>query len=476
MTVGGHTLSRVTRVHAFGDDALGDLDAVGMTRALARQQVSVGELVEAAIARLQRIQPAVNGLAYDAVVRARAEAAAPRGGFFAGVPSFLKDNVDVAGMPTQQGSDAFVSGPKQVDGDVARMFLATGLIPLGKTQLSEFGFSASAEHPRLGAVRNPWHLDHTAGASSSGSGAFVAAGVVPIAHANDGGGSIRIPAAVNGLVGLKPTRDRLPQEKLTRQMPLRIVANGVLTRSVRDTAAFLREAEKIYRNLALPPVGDVTGPAKRRLRVAVLTRSLNTDATPHVAAETLRTAALLEGMGHHVEEVAPPAPAGFPDDFLLYWSMFSLFMQRTGRMSFGRSWDVSRTDNLSRGLARHCATNLRHLPGAIRRLRRQAAASRAFYADWDVLLSPTLAHETPLIGHLDPTQSFETVMGRLLDWVAFTPYQNASGDPAVSLPLATDEKGLPLGMMLAAGAGREATLLELAWELEQAAPWARIQG
>ena len=141
------------------------------------------------------------------------------------------------------------------------MFLATGLIPLGKTQLSEFGFSASAEHPRLGAVRNPWHVEYSAGASSSGSAALVAAGAVPIAHANDGGGSIRIPAAVNGLVGLKPTRDRLAQDKMTRQMPVRIVADGVVTRSVRDTAAFLRESEKVYRNLELPPVGDITGPA-----------------------------------------------------------------------------------------------------------------------------------------------------------------------------------------------------------------------
>ena len=201
----------VARVHSFGDDALGELDAVGMVGSLARQEVSVVELVEAAIARLERVQPHVNGLAYDAVARARADATAPRGGFFAGVPSFVKDNIDVAGMPTQQGSDAFVSGPKELDGDVARMFLDTGLIPLGKTQLSEFGFSASAEHPRLGAVRNPWDLDHSAGASSSGSAAFVTSGVVPLAHANDGGGSIRIPAAVTGLVGLKPTRDRLPR-------------------------------------------------------------------------------------------------------------------------------------------------------------------------------------------------------------------------------------------------------------------------
>ena len=129
------------------------------------------------------------------------------------------------------------------------MFLATGLLPLGKTQLSEFGFNASAEHPRLGPVRSPWDLERTAGASSAGSAALVAAGAVPLAHANDGGGSIRIPAAVNGLVGLKPTRDRFAQDKMMREMPVRIVADGVVTRSVRDTAAFYREAEKVYRNL-----------------------------------------------------------------------------------------------------------------------------------------------------------------------------------------------------------------------------------
>ena len=147
------------------------------------------------------------------------------------MPTFLKDNVDVAGMPTQHGTDAFVRRPRKRDGDFARMYLATGLIPLGKTRLSEFGFSGAVDHPRLGPVRTPWHTDHYAGASSAGSAAFVAAGVVPIAHANDGGGSIRIPASVNGLVGLKPTRNRLAQDKQMRDMPVRIVSDGVLTRS-----------------------------------------------------------------------------------------------------------------------------------------------------------------------------------------------------------------------------------------------------
>ena len=198
----------MTRISAFGDDALGDHDAVGLVDALRAGEVSAAELVEAAIARTQAVQPTLNGLAYEAFDRARkrANGRRPYGGYFDGVPSFIKDNVAVEGWPTMQGTDAWEPRPMPADGAFARVFLSTGLIPLGKTQMSEFGFSASAEHPRLGAVRNPWNPEHTAGASSSGSGAFVAAGVVPIAHANDGGGSIRIPAACNGLVGLKPTQ------------------------------------------------------------------------------------------------------------------------------------------------------------------------------------------------------------------------------------------------------------------------------
>ena len=159
----------------------------------------------------------------------------------------------------------------------------------------------------------------------------MAAGAVPLAHGNDGGGSIRIPAAVNGLVGLKPTRDRLAQDRLTRQMPVRIVSDGVLTRSVRDTAAFLREAEHVYRALRLPPIGDVTRPGRTRLRIAVHTSGIGRAASPEVAELTLKTARLLEELGHHVEQVDHPAPATVPDDFLLYWSMLATMIVRTGR-------------------------------------------------------------------------------------------------------------------------------------------------
>src|SRR5574337_1816505 len=222
-------------VHAFGDDALGDFDAVGLVGRIKSGHVSAAELVEAAVARTEKVNPALNGLAYEAFDRARVRAAAgrvPHGGFFDGVPTYIKDNIDVAGMPTMHGTDAWQPHPVAADGAFARMYLATGLIPLGKSQLSEFGFSAAAEHPRLGAVRNPWNTDHTAGASSSGSAAFVAAGVVPIAHANDGGGSIRIPAACNGLVGLKTSRGLAPYGPQTGELMLGMVTQGVVTRTV----------------------------------------------------------------------------------------------------------------------------------------------------------------------------------------------------------------------------------------------------
>ncbi|MDT5189630.1 MAG: amidase, partial [Mycobacterium sp.] len=398
------------------------------------------------------------------------------GGYFDGVPTFVKDNVAVAGMPTGEGADAWHPRPETADGDFARAYLSTGLIPLGKTQMSEFGFSASAEHPRLGPVRNPWNTDRTAGASSSGSGAFVAAGVVPIAHANDGGGSIRIPASCNGLVGLKPSRGRLPLDKNVRQMPIRIVANGVVTRSVRDTAAFYREAEKVWRNTRLAPIGDVTGPGRDRLRIAVFTKSVKRECSQEVRDVTLTTAALLEGMGHRVEHLgAPPVPQSFIDDFLLYWALLSLALVRGGKKRFGESFDRTRLDNLTLGLEKHAGRNLHHLPAAIARLATLRRRMLGQLRDYDVLLTPTLAEEPPRIGHLDPTADYDQIIDRLVDWVAFTPLQNVTGDPAISLPLGQSASGLPIGMMFSAQLGHDATLLELAYELEVASPFRGIQ-
>jgi amidase len=461
----------MVRVHAYGDDALGDHDAVGLAEALERRRVSIPEVIEAAIGRAKCVAPTLNALAAERFERARAEAAHPQGGFFAGMPTFVKDNSDVGGLPTQMGTDAFTAAPAKRDGDFTRMFRAMGVIPLGKTQLSEYGFNASAEHPRLGPVRSPWSTEHTAGASSAGSSALVAAGVVPMAHANDGGGSIRIPAAVNGLVGLKPTRGRVAQDRMFRRLPVPITADGVVTRSVRDTAAFLREAERVYRNLRLAPVGDVTHASRARRTIAVLTEGIEARATPEVEALTLRTAELLESLGHRVERIDQPLPASFKDDFLVYWGSLASIAAATGRMAHGSSWDRSRLDGLTLGLDRHVRPHLARLPLATARLRRSWRLAREVHATYDVVLTPTLARETPRLGWLDPEQDYETVMDHLLQWVVFTPWQNATGAPAISLPLATTATGLPQGMMLAADQGREAMLLELGFELEEARPW-----
>jgi amidase len=470
------------RVHAFGDDALGEHDAVGLAEQIRARGISPLEAVEAAIARIERVDPQLNALACRDFDRAR-DAARRQGAsepaasaFFAGVPGVVKDNSAVAGLPTQQGSRAYRATPEVEDGDYARMFSDLGLVNLGKSQLSEFGFNASAEFGgALPPVRNPWHTGHTSGASSAGSAALVASGALPIAHANDGGGSIRIPAASCGLVGMKPTRGRVPQDRMLREMPVRIVADGVVTRSVRDTAAFLRESEKVYRRLSLRPVGDIRGPGHKRLRIGLVVDSVEHETDPETADAVRGAAKLLESLGHHVEQVDAPVPASFVDDFLVYWSLLAGHICLTGRRTVDPSFDRRKVDNLTAGLARNLRRRSLRLPLAIARLAASKHVSARFFDQYDAVLTPTLGRVTPELGWLDPAQPFETVLERLLEWVAFTPLQNATGDPAISLPLGTTSSGLPIGVQLAAAQGHEARLLEVAFELEQASPFARIQ-
>jgi amidase len=470
----------VNAVHAFRDDALGDLDAVGLVAALQARRVSVPEVVDAAITRAETVNPALNGLAYEAFDRARATAdATGHDRFFGGVPTFIKDCEAVAGMPMMAGCDAWKPNPVAADGEFARAYLAMGMVPLGLTRMSEFGFNAATEHPRLGAVRNPWNPDHTAGGSSSGSAVFVAAGVVPIAHGNDAGGSIRIPASCNGVVGLKPSRGRLPMDKQMRRLPIALIENGVLTRSVRDTAAFYREAERLDRNRNLPAIGDVSAPGRDRLRVAVCTQPGVGTSSTEISELVLKTAALLEELGHRIEQVDEPlVPPSFADDYLLFCSFCSCLVMtqvRVSRYVGGPAVDRDKLDNFTLGLARLGRRNLHRMPRVIDRLKRLRRRSASFFRDHDVVLTPTLNRETPRIGYFDPTADCQQVIDRLSDWVAFLPQYNITGEPAISLPLAESADGMPVGMLLAGDIGQDARLLALAYELEEAKPWRRIQ-
>jgi amidase len=211
------------------------------------------------------------------------------------------------------------------------------------------------------------------------------------------------------------------------------------------------------------------------MRIGVCTQSISRDASPEVRELTLKTGALLESLGHRVAEIDNPVPARFKDDFLIYWSFLAFAVTRGGRRMFGPGFDRTRLDNITLGLDRKAARNLYKLPLAIRRLSASHRITARLGQQYDAVLMPTLAEVTPPIGYLDPTQDFDTVMDRLVDWAAFTPLQNATGDPAISLPLAESANGLPVGMMLSSPRGHEGRLLALAYELEEARPWARIQ-
>jgi len=459
------------RVDVTADDALGVDDVTALRERLARREVSPAELRAAAVARARAANERINGVAWwveEIDVPLCADPDAP----LAGIPTLIKDNEDLAGFVTTEGSWAMPNRPAAAHSPVVAQFLALGLAPVAKTTLPEFGLTASTESTRFGATRNPWDIRHSAGGSSGGSAAMVAAGVVPMAHANDGGGSIRIPASVNGLVGLKSSRGRIIDVPELDRLPVNLTVQGVVTRTVRDTALHLALAERAYRNPSLPEVGHVTGPDPQRLRIGLMLTGVR--GLP-VSAETVDAVAaaarVCEGLGHRVEEVRAPVEDQFGPDFLRYWAFLSFALQRGGRRLYGPGFDGSRTEKLTQGLSALFVREAERLPGSLRRLRRLAHERESTFSQVDVLLSPVLGHAPPPIGYLGEGVDFRTHLTRLLRYTSFTPVQNITGSPAISLPLGRSASGLPIGVQFGAPYGQERRLLSLAYEIEQAAPW-----
>jgi amidase len=325
-------------------------------------------------------------------------------------------------------------------------------------------------------MRNPWNTGHSTGGSSGGSAASVAAGIVPVGHANDGGGSIRIPAAVCGLVGLKPSRGRLRADETEDAMPVKVVADGVLARSVRDVARFFEAAELTYRNPDLPPIGSVKDAPARRLRVGVTMDSPAapvSDAPTHAAVQ--HTAELLAGLGHDVVEHEPHLPRSFRRDFEDYWSLLALGITVNGRRLFGDDFDASALDPLTIGLARRAKRRIAKMPLVIARLRASGVAYERSFGDVDVILSPVLCHTTPHIGHLSADLTFTQHFDRLVAYAGFTPWHNATGAPSISVPSGLTHDGVPIGIMVSARKGEERRLLEVAYEIEETSPFPRIQ-
>jgi amidase len=452
---------RTPAVTTACDDALGDHDAVSLLAAIRAGAVHPGEVLAAALGRAHVADDRLNAVA--AWVRSPVAGAGP----FAGLPSFVKDNESVAGLPERQGSRAVPPVPAPSSSPFVMLFERLGFTVLGTSRMPEFGLTATTEPLLGGPARNPWNPAHSTGGSSGGAAALVAAGVTPIAHGNDGGGSIRIPAACTGLVGLKPSRGRLVTRQGLEHLPVAISTQGVLTRTVRDTALFYAEMERVH--CPLPPIGHVTRPHGRRLRIAVATEGMAGMAIDPDVRGTVEDAALAcEHLGHGVEEIEYPATEQFGRDFLRYWALLAFAIEHGGARLYGPGFDRSGLEPFTLGLSRYARSLAPTMPATLARLRHFEQHYARLLAPYDVLLSPVLSQPAPPIGYLAPDVEFRTQLLRLLRYVPFTAVQNVSGAPAISMPLGRSRHGLPIGVQAAARFGQEAVLLSLALELEQA--------
>ncbi|MEA2126119.1 MAG: amidase [Solirubrobacteraceae bacterium] len=441
-------------------------DAIGLAELVARREVTAGELLDAARARADAVNPRINAIVRDV------EPNPPADGPFSGVPFLLKDLVQsIAGVPTSNGCRALADVPMPVTTTGVQRWLDAGLVVFGKTSTPEFGAKGITEPDLFGPCRNPWNLDHTPGGSSGGAAAAVAAGIVPVAGASDGGGSIRIPAACCGLFGLKPGRGLIPAGPLVGEALHGFSVQGVISRSVRDTAAMLDvlagpDAASPYAP-AVParPFALEVGTDPGRLRIAV-------GATPAPSGEARAALdgaiAALEDLGHTVEETPPPYDhEALANDFLTAWFVNSAALVERIKLLTGCGDDGFEADTL-RIAERGRATTGIELWNALEARQAHVLALAGLHATYDLLLTPTLAGPPPRIGAFGDDDEGEA----MLAWIPYTQVANLTGRPAMSVPLHWTAAGLPLGVQFVAPLRGEGTLLRLASQLEQSHPWA----
>ncbi len=470
-------------------DAYRRLDAVALARLVRRGEASPAELLELAIARAEALEPALGAIVVRQFEAARAAAAAMKRpqGPLAGVPFLLKDlAIAMAGTLTTEGSRFFRDQRPDFDSTLVERYRAAGLVVFGKTHSPEFGGSPSSESALHGATHNPWDRSRSAGGSSGGSAAAVAAGIVPVAHATDGGGSIRIPASACGLFGLKPTRGRVPMGPRVYEGWGGMSAAHCVSRSVRDSAALLDATQG-------PASGDAYAAPPRerpyleeierapgRLKIAWMRQPiLPADLDPACDTAAERAAALCASLGHTVEEASPTIDlAAVYQGFSLLASVGTAQKVAQREAALGRpvnrdelepvTWTTLETGRRATGIDYAKAREAIH--GASRELGR-------FMADYDLILSPTMALVPAKLGTLSLSQATEAFTGPATRASAYTSLFNITGQPAMSVPLHWTEPmagapaGLPIGVQFAARFGDEATLFRLAAQLERAQPW-----
>ena len=463
-------------------------DAIGLADLVRRREVTAAELVEAAIERIERHNPALNAVVYKAYDLARAMAALqPRrgaGGPFQGVPMLLKDiSGDCIGMPSTLGCRGLKdTPPSDHDSVQVARFKAAGLIPLGKTNTPEWGLLPTTEPLYYGPTNNPWNTRRSPGGSSGGSAAAVAAGIVPVAHANDGGGSIRMPASACGLVGLKPTRGRISWGPLLGEAIDGFVCEHVVTRTVRDCAAVLDAT-------AGPAPGDpywAPPPSRpflaelsqrpRQLRIAFRTDGLiGNDVHADCKTAVTQAARFCADLGHVVEEASPEADmATLVESWkTTYFAATQLDIDAAAALVFGKQFTQDDVEPLTWATAAR-GRSLSALDYQVAAFLRQQEARRIgeFHEIYDVWITPTLPSPPVLTGtYSGALRDVDADWPKILAYMSFCGVANATGQPSVSLPLHWNGEGLPIGTLFTSACGNEAVLFQLAAQLEEAQPW-----
>lgn len=458
-------------------------DATGLAELVRTRQVSAIELLDDTIRRIEAVNPQLNAVIAKTYDRARSRAAAVGAGgsaiqgAFAGVPWLLKDITECKGLPMTMGSRALRGTLSQMDVPFVSAAEAAGLNIVGITNAPEFGLSDSSENALYGATHNPWGLAFSTSGSSAGSAAAVAGGLVPMAHGNDGGGSLRCPASACGLFTLKASRARLLAAHL-QNLPFDIGQDGVLSRSVRDNARFLSLVEDP--NAALPPMGFVAGASGRKLKIGVLLDLGNAAALdPAVARAMAESVKLCEDLGHTV------VPVTLPFDFNAFIEAFWGVWMAAGALTVDAIADAMAlptpegsfeawTLGLRTEAYRRPGGPMGLLDAAGPVFQDTARRMDTWLQQWDVVLSPVYQCPVNQLGarQVTTTRTYAQVMQQFSQQAPYTEMHNACGTPAMSVPLHWDANGLPIGTQFFARTGREATLFELAYQLEQARPWA----
>jgi amidase len=462
------------------------LDATAQAELVRSGEVSPRELTESAIASIEALNGDLNAVIHPLFEEALATE--PADGPFAGVPFVVKDlGPTVAGAPQHEGMRFLRDAGFRPDADswLAERFRAAGFVFVGKTNTPELGILPTTEPEAYGPSRNPWNRDHSTGGSSGGSAAAVASGMVSIGHANDGGGSIRIPASCCGLVGLKPTRARVSVAPLGEFVG-GLATDLVVSRSVRDTAAvldFVSEGappgEPYFAPPRLRPYTDEAGADPGKLRIGLMTvpSGWEEPAHPDCVAAAEAAGKLLESLGHSVEVSRPPGldDPGYVPQFLVRWTAGVAAGLDYWSMRVGKPISEADVEPLTWALAQQGRTHsAADYVAAVGYGQLVARAALAWWQDYDLLLTPTMALPPAEIGAIGTGREDNPFapIERAVPYAVFTAGFNATGQPAISLPLHLSEAGLPIGVQLVADMGGEDVLLRLAAQLEQAQPWA----